>query len=332
MSGPSVWAGLASSPFLADVDGRDRDLRRLAGAVIGGVAVGVVAAVAAMILVLALYTLAAGLGGEGMDGIRQVALTLRGGSPGLRVTLLELLIAASVNGAFAAGFVAVAALIARHPFHHYVTAARRVRWRLLIAGLVLAAIALGPVVAADRLFSGDLEPPPLIAIAPELAARAAYGLGALLLIPAAAAEELLFRGWLIRQTAAFTRRPAVIIGVSAFVFSAAHGDFSADGFLTRALMGAGFAYMTLRLGGVEFSTGAHAVNNIAIVLFVQPLNLQETPAPPGLTIGSGLEDLAMVAGYIAITEAVVRFRPLRRWARVSREDIAAPARTAPRRV
>ena len=34
-------------------------------------------------------------------------------------------------------------------------------------------------------------------------------------------------------------------------------------------MGAGFAYMTLRLGGIEFSTGVHAANNLLIVLFIQ---------------------------------------------------------------
>ena len=331
MSGPGVWAGLASSPFLADVGRRDRDPGRLLGAVAGGVVVGAVAALAGMILILALYTLAAGLGGEGMDGIREVALRLKSATPpSLQLTILELLVAATINGAFAVAFVAVAALIARHPFHRYVSAAPRLRWRLLVVGLVLSAIVLGPVVAADRLFSGDSGPAPLFAIAPGALERGAYGLGALLLIPAAAAEELIFRGWLMRQTAAFTRRPAVLIGLSALVFSAAHFDFSLDGFLTRALMGAGFAYMTLRLGGIEFSTGAHAVNNIAIVLFIQPLTLQSPPAAFGLSIGSLLEDLAMAAGYIAITEAVARFGPLRRWAGVRPEDLTAPQAGAPR--
>ncbi len=331
MSGPGVWAGLASSPFLADVGRRDRDPRRILGAVAGGVVVGVVAALAGMILILALYTLAVGLGGEGMDGIRAIALSMRSAeTPSLQLTILELLIAAAINGAFAAAFVAVAALLARHPFHHYVTAARHVRWRLLGVGLVLSAVVLAPVVAADRLFSSDSGPAPLFAMVPGLLERGAYGLGALLLIPAAAAEELIFRGWLMRQTAAFTRRPAVLIGLSAVVFSAAHFDFNADGFLTRALMGAGFAYMTLRLGGIEFSTAAHAVNNIAIVLFIQPLTLQSPPTASGLSVGSLLEDLAMAAGYIAITEAVARFAPLRRWAGVRLEDLAAPAADAPR--
>ncbi len=324
MSVPGVWAGLANSPFLADVDRRDREAARIAGAVLGGPIVGVVAALAAMILVLALYTLIVGLGGEGMDGLTRVLLQLeRVAPPDLKLTILELLVAAAVNGAFAAAFVAVAALIAGHHFHNYVTAARQVRWRLLGVGVIASLIVLGPVVAADRLFSGELGTIPLLAIGPGALERVGYGLSALLLIPAAAAEELLFRGWLMRQVAAYIRRPAILIGATAVVFSAAHLDFSADGFLTRALMGAGFAYMTLRLGGIEFSTGAHAVNNILIVLFVQPLTLQSPSGPSALSVGSLVEDAAMVAGYIAITEAVIRFGALRRWAGVKAVELSA---------
>ncbi|MEO8926962.1 MAG: CPBP family intramembrane glutamic endopeptidase [Caulobacteraceae bacterium] len=328
-----VWAGLAASPFLADVARKDRDPGRLFGTVAGGVIVGGVAALAAMILILAAYTIVAGLGGEGMAGLRAVAISFQSlAPPDLGLTVLELMVAASVNGAFAAAFVAVAALLAGHPLHHYVTAARRVRWRLLGAGLLLSLIVLGPVIAVDRLLSSEAGTMPILGVAPGLAGRAGYGLAALLLIPAAAAEELIFRGWLIRQLAAFTRRPILLIGLSAGVFSAAHLDISApdlglnpDDFLTRALMGAGFAYMTLRLGGIEFSTGAHAVNNILIVLFIEPLTLRAPSGAPGLSSGSLLEDLAMVAGYVAITEAVVRVALLRRWAGVSADEVAAPA-------
>jgi membrane protease YdiL (CAAX protease family) len=330
MGAAGVWAGLRKSPFLADVDRRDRDPARIAGAILGGPIVGAVAAMAGMILILALYTLVIGLGGEGMSGLSEVALRLRSlATPDLPLTLLEFLIAAAVNGAFAVAFVAVAALFARHPFHSYLTVARRVRWRLLIVGLIASLIVLGPIVAADRLVSGDPAATPLLAIAPGTMQRVGYGLSALLLIPAAAAEELIFRGWLMRQMAAFTRRPAILIGVTALVFSVAHLDFNADGFLTRVLMGAGFAYMTLRLGGIEFSTGAHAVNNILIVLFLQPLTLQSPSVPSGLSTGSLLEDAAMVVGYIAITEAVVRLGALRRLAGVSREELSGPVGDPP---
>jgi membrane protease YdiL (CAAX protease family) len=331
MRAAGVWAGLANSPFLADVDHRDRDGARIAGAVLGGLVVGAVAALASMILILALYVLAVGQGGKGADGLRQVVLQLQSAAtPGLKLTILELLLAAAVDGLFLVGFVAMAALLARRPFHHYVTAARQVRWRLLAAGVILSLMLLAPAVAVDRLFSGDRSATPLFAIAPGALERIAYGLSALLLIPAAAAEELFFRGWLTRQTAAFSRRPAVLIGLTAVVFSAAHFDFSPDGFLTRALMGAGFAYMTLRLGGIEFSTGVHAANNILIVLFLQPVNLQIPTASPGLSLGALLADIAMVVGYVAITEAVARLGPVRRLAGVRLEELSASGADVPR--
>ena len=324
--GSGVWAGLAASPLLADIDRRDRDPARIAGTVVGGAIVGVVGALASMILILALYTLAVGLGGEGMKGIGEVALRLRSAAaPDLALTILELLIAAASTGVFAAAFVAVAALLARHPFHSYVTAAPRVRWRLLGVGLILSALALAPLVAGDRLLSGQTGTIPLFSVTPGPMGAAGYALSALLLIPAAAGEELLFRGWLLRQLAAFTRRPIVLCALTGMAFSAAHLDFSPDGFLTRTLMGASFAYMTLRLGGIELSTAAHAVNNIAIVLFIQPLTASIASTAPGLSAGSLAEDAVMVAGYVAIAEAVARIGPLRRWAGVRLGEIAQPA-------
>ncbi|MGI9170473.1 MAG: hypothetical protein ACR2FH_09915, partial [Caulobacteraceae bacterium] len=56
MDGRGVWAGLGSAPFLAGADRRDREPLRIAGALVGGPIVGLVAALATMILVLALYT------------------------------------------------------------------------------------------------------------------------------------------------------------------------------------------------------------------------------------------------------------------------------------
>ncbi len=323
--GSGVWTGLATAPFLASVDGRDRDPGRLLGTVLGGLMVGLVGALGSMTLIFALYARAVGLDGGWVTAIGAVALRLRSAAtPDLALTFLELLIAAVSTGVFAAAFVAVAALLARHPFRDYLTAAPRLRWRLLSVGLILSAIALCPLVVFDRLLSGQTGTAPLFSVAPGLLDRAGYALSALLLIPAAAGEELFFRGWLLRQLAAFTRRPALLCALTGLAFSAAHLDFTPDGFLTRALMGGSFAYMTLRLGGIELSTAAHAVNNIAIVLFIQPLSVSIASTGQGLSAGSLAEDLVMVAGYIAIAEAVVRIAPLRRWARVKPGEVASP--------
>ncbi len=267
-----------------------------------------------------------GDGAAGLVGLSRAARRLadmRLG--GLDLTMLRLLVATSSDAVFFITFVAVGAAVAGRQLLRYWTAAPRIRWRLLMAGVVLAMIALVPVVAAERYMLSSNEALPVVAISKNFWARLIYVVAALLLIPAAAAEELFFRGWLLRQLAAFSRRPSIIIGVSALIFSALHMDFTADGFITRVLMGAGLAYMTLRLGGIEFAAGVHAANNILIVIFVQPLLLEPSTPEVGLTFGSLVEDSVLIGGYLAITEVVARSGVLRRWLRVASDEISEGA-------
>ncbi len=293
MSGAGILAGLAESDFLADVDTHDRDTARLALTLAGGVALGFAAAT--------LVDIALG---------------------GLPHTLQELLFDTAANGMFWLTFVALAAVIAHHRLSAYLTGAPSIRWRLLALGLGMALLALTPVVIADVLTApaGRSLESAWSTIAPNGLVIAV--ISTLLLIPAAAAEELFFRGWLLRQTAAFTRRPMVLIFFTALVFSAVHRDFNLDGFLTRVLMGAGFAYMTLRLGGIEFSAGAHAANNILVVLFMEPLTLDAPSTGALFSFGSLLSDAAMVAGYVLITECVARLPQLQLWAEVRPQEIS----------
>jgi len=325
-----VWTGLAESAFVADVTDHDRDPAHLAVVLIAGVAVGVAASIAAWILMLVPYTFLAGLGEEGLKGVGVIAERFNDEKwHGLGITLLRILVETVTNAVFFLGFVAVAARVTGHPLHRYFTAAAAIRWRLLLIGLGLSAMAMGPLVVLAGMSAGPDESMPFLTVAPDLAGRIWYAASSLLLIPAAAAEELMFRGWLLRQTSAFSRQPGVLVVLTAVVFAAAHFDFDPGAFLTRALMGAGFAYMTLRLGGVEFSTGAHAANNILIVLFIEPLTVSTVDVAPGFSLGASFADLVLVAGYVVITEAVVRIPLLRRWAGVRVEEIA-PTFGAPR--
>ena len=75
--------------------------------------------------------------------------------------------------------------------------------------------------------------------------------------------------------------------------------------------------MALRLGGLELAVGAHAANNILFILFVAPFSLQQRAAP-----GPWFGDFGLVAGYVLITEAVVRIGPLRRWAGIADDEIS----------
>jgi membrane protease YdiL (CAAX protease family) len=316
-----VWSGLGQSPFLAHPDDRERDPLRLVGAVVGGLFVAVLAAVACWALVMIAYTLALGWGDQGLGGLGRAAQTLIDPNRnGLLSSLARLAVAAIVDGGFLLAFAACAAAVARQPLRRYVTAAPHIRGRLLLVGMALAVLALAPLVVAERALGGG--PIPILAASPTLAGRVVYGAASLLLIPAAAAEELVFRGWLLRRTAAFNAQTGLLVVFTGILFAAAHFDFNPDAFLTRALMGAGFAYMTLRLGGIEFSSGVHAAHNMLIVLFLQPINLQAEPAT--ISAFSLLEDLSLLVGYFIITEVVVHSSWLRDWAGVRRGELSPP--------
>jgi membrane protease YdiL (CAAX protease family) len=324
MSAAGVWAGLADSVFLAGIDDRERDPGRLATTILGGFALGLVASICLLLLIMVVYALLTGQGPRGVAGLGDVAAALgdpHAAGPGLSV--FRLVVATMADGGFLVVFVAFAALMVRQPLQVYVTAATQVRWRLVAVAVALAAAAMAPVVIAERLLTADGSPPPFLSVSPVTGDRVAYVLSTLLLIPAAAAEELFFRGWLMRQTAAFFRRPLVLVGLTSLTFSALHFEFTPDAFLTRALMGAGLAYMTLRLGGIEFATGAHAVNNMLIVLFLQPLGAEQATGTD-ISAFSLLEDLALIGGYVLITELTARTAYLRRLAGLRPEEISRP--------
>jgi membrane protease YdiL (CAAX protease family) len=208
----------------------------------------------------------------------------------------------------------------------YATVAPRFRWGLLGLGLGLSVLVLTPALAAERVL-GPGGPPPILAISGGLPAQGLYLAAGLTMIPAALAEELVFRGWLLRATSGFARRPGPLLAVTAIVFAAAHFAFvpaleDADAFIRLALMGGGWAYMTLRLGGVEFAAGSHAANNLLVVLLLHPLKA-ETPGSNGGPLEL-LTDLTLVIGYFIITEAVVRWPLLRRLGGVRAGEVSPP--------
>jgi hypothetical protein len=84
-------------------------------------------------------------------------------------------------------------------------------------------------------------------------------------------------------------------------------------------MGAGFAYMTLRSGGIELSTGAHAANNILFILLVKPFGMGGV-ASSGIWLG----DLGLLLGYVVVTEAIVRLPQIRVWADLELPETAPP--------
>ena len=208
------------------------------------------------------------------------------------------------------------------------TAAATFRWRVLAAGLVLGMAALIPAVISEHTL-GNVSTPAM-AISNDWAGRLAYIVACVVFIPAALAEELMFRGWLMRQISALTRRPSLLLLLTGVVFAALHFDFDATSFITRATMGAGLAYMTLRLGGVELAVGVHAANNIMIVLFIEQLGGTQAVTETGLSIDLFLSNALTMIVYVGLAEAVARIAPLSRLLGVEARDLSpGGAATAP---
>lgn len=315
-------AQLSTSAFIANLSAPERSVWRFLATLAGGIGGGLVAGLLVGVVSILVFAAGDGLIGHDLAGFPlRIQSLIDPRTPTLTSSLFLMLLAVTTNGPLALTFIVIAALIAHRPLRGYVTAAASPRWRMLLAGLVFAALALGPLVAASVFLDPHAQRPPILALASDPARRTLYAVAAVvLLIPAAAAEEVVFRGWLLRQSAALTRNPIALMAINGVLFSAVHGDFAPGAFLTRALMGAGFVYMTLRLGGVEFSTGAHAANNIMIVLFIQPLTTRLTP-PTGVSANDVLQDGFLFASYVVMAEVTARWAPLRRW---SGADQAAP--------
>ena len=310
-----VLAELRRSPFLDDLTPADRRVVPLLLTLLVGVVAALLAAVICGIAVFVAFAIAGG-GVESAE--RLIAMISLGEAPaGLTQITFVISLLAFVNGGMALAFVGVAALLHHRPLSSYFTAVPAFRWRLLLLGLGLFALTIGPLLLASAALDPKAHGAPLLAVSPDLAGRLAYAVAVVvLLLIAAAAEELVFRGWLIKIVGAWFPDPRVVLVLSGLLFSAIHFDPNLDAFLVRLAMGVGLAWMTLRLGGIEFAVGAHAANNILILLFIQPMSLKPDPPhgfPPETLVIAPL----MLAGYVALAEIVARWAPLRRWTRLA---------------
>ena len=308
-----MLAELQRSAFLDDLTPMDRrPVRVLLTLPIGAVA-AILAAVVCGGVVYAAFVL--GGGAALADGL--MAMIGRAETPnGLTQVGFLLSLLSGANGGMALAFVGVAALLHRRKLRSYFTAAPRFRWRLMLLGLALFAVVVGPLLLASAALDPKAPGAPLLAVSPALAGRLAYAvMVVVLLLVAAAAEELVFRGWLLKVCGAYLRDPRLVLVISGVLFSAIHLDPNLDAFLVRMAMGIGLAWMTLRLGGIEFAIGAHAANNILILLFIQPMSLKPEPPhafPPEILLVAPL----MLAGYVAMAEVAARWSPLQRWVRI----------------
>ncbi len=312
-----VFEDVRRSAFLDDLTPADRRVDRILLSLPIGVIAALLAALIGGAFVMALFT---GLldGGFPQAEALLKSLSLPGaGALDLITLMFVLCLATATNGGMAVAFAGVAALLHHRRLRSYLTSAPVYRWRLTLLGLVLFSLTIGPLLAASARLDPQAPPMPLLTLTSSFDGRLAHAIGAIvLLLPAAAAEELVFRGWLLKLTGAFTRKVWMILLINGVAFSAIHVDPNPDAFLVRAVLGIGLAWATLRLGGVEFAVGAHAANNIIIVLFLQPMTLApEAPHPfrwEVLPVSA-----FMLAIYVGMAELVARTPRLSRWAGVA---------------
>lgn len=305
------------SPFLDDLSPRDRDPWRSLFAVPVGVLAGVVAALlGAITATLAALLIVSGLDGAPAAGdLFQIFTDPTLTDPSARQSLFLLAVLAGVNLGAAVGFVYAAGAVHHRRITDYINSGERFRKRLLIGGLVIVGATMAGLVAIAAATGQSIDPP-LWRTSPNLAGRALYATMAVgLLILAAAAEELVFRGWLLKQSAAYVRNPIVLMALNGLLFAAIHLDPNLDTFIFRAAMGAGLTWMALRLGGIELGIGAHAANNAVILLLIRPMTTRPD-APHEFKAGLIASAVVMLAGLIGVTELAARWPTLRRWTRL----------------
>jgi hypothetical protein len=301
--------GAEAARFLALSGPRDRSIPRTAIFLLLAIGLGGLAALVAGLAVTLAFAAPRAATGHVSLGDAIGVLVDSGRVPrSLFSYAYEFSVAGLATYAAAGVALLLAARIYARPLRSFLTAASRFRWRLVGAGFVVAAPLVALQFLIERLGSVEVIHAPILTPGANVGERLGYGaVAAGCLYIAAFSEEALFRGWLLQQTAVRTRSVAIILAVNGVFFSLAHFDPSVTGFLVRAVMGAGWAWLALRTAGVEFTTGAHLANNLFVALFIAPVTFVAPKADP-FDIRPALAELALMGVMIGAVELWTRGR------------------------
>jgi membrane protease YdiL (CAAX protease family) len=295
----------ANSELLDHVRPEERSVRRLITILLLGVPLG---GLAALLTGAACILAACRLTGRSFDQLMAMSTGAAAGARGLLSYGFELSIAGLASIAFALALLLVAAKVQQRSAWTFLTTAPRLRGGLFVGGLVAGAVLVGGAVWIERLWSSQPPTPPILAPGADWGERAGYAaLAAGFLFLAALAEEVLFRGWFVQQVAAWTRNLSIMLAVNGLVFSFVHFDPDLSGFIVRCLMGAGWAWIALRTGGIEFTTGAHLANNLLVSLFVVPVSFRPQPSAEVDVAGVAVE-AGVIVLLVLVVEAWLRMR------------------------
>lgn len=202
-------------------------------------------------------------------------------------------------------------LVQRRPAGMLSSVLGRVRWRWLAWCLPPAFLTLAVMFVVSAFLPADPSDP-------ADAAGAWVGGGAflraaallVLVVPVqCAAEEYVFRGWLLQGVGALTSRLWPAILVQAVLFAAVHGWGTVWGFADLVVWACFMGWLTVRTGGLEASLALHAANNLFSMVWSVAfglLNLEVTAADMPLELF--LLDVPLVAGYVAVVVWLARWR------------------------
>jgi membrane protease YdiL (CAAX protease family) len=142
----------------------------------------------------------------------------------------------------------------------------RMRWGWLgVTALIASGVSV--VTIGGSVVVTELTDPAEVSAPAHVDARVATALVAVLLIVPlqSAAEEYLFRGYLMQLVGSWSRFAIVPVVITTPLFVAGH-DYQLWGLLDVGLFGVTAAILTIRTGGLEAAIATHAANNV--VLFV----------------------------------------------------------------
>ncbi|MDN0196989.1 CPBP family intramembrane glutamic endopeptidase [Streptomyces sp. S.PNR 29] len=132
----------------------------------------------------------------------------------------------------------------------------------------------------------------------------------------AAAEEYVFRGWLMQAAGAFARSPWLAVLPQAALFAAAHGWGTPWGFASLLFFGLVAGWLTIRTGGLEAAVAVHALNNLLAfglsAAIVDGLSSDETATDSPWQLA--VTDMATVGLYAATVLWLTRRHPPQRTA------------------
>jgi membrane protease YdiL (CAAX protease family) len=192
----------------------------------------------------------------------------------------------------------------------------RLRWRWLLIAFAPAA-AVWIVTFAGQIGIGLAFGEELLPFSTDVPTYLISVLIVLLLVPVqAATEEYLYRGVLLQSVGAWVRFAPVTIVVSAVLFGFSHA-YDEWGIATVAVMGVGFAVVTIRTGGLEAGIAMHTVNNVAAFavmgtgMFGPTGITEETGGPAGL-----VAQIVTVGLWIGAVEWLARRHGIERLSRI----------------